>query len=211
MKNLLQSLLEMNPKNRISWDEFFNHKIFGVSKGSSSKKMSQFSKEIFENKFKQSKQFFDIQNDFQIHQKNQSYRDIFSYAQDGMENQKIQESYFMSIKNTPKTKKITTFTPTRKNFVPRGPSKNFTFNNNKLNDNDDKKTQKRINERTYYTNNEYFNTQNNSNRENSPFIKSNKIQKYYSNDKTISQESNKGSLSNNLNQINSKNESESIF
>lgn len=205
MKNLLQTLLEMNPNNRISWKEFFNHNIFEKNKPNSSKKISKFSKEIFENNFKESNHFFNIKNEIHSHKKIQSHRDIFSYAKEGINDSKIDESYFMSIKNTPKTKNITTYTPTRKTSYAQVSTNKFSSDYNNTNeDNEDKKTQKRFNEKFPLTNDEYFSIQDNSNREISPFRKSEKIQKNYSNDKNTLNQSRAEVFSNKLNEINKK-------
>lgn len=205
MKNLIQSLLEMNPNNRISWNEFFNHNIFEKTKPSPSKNISQFTKEIFENKIKESNQFFDIKNEIHSHQKIHSYKDIFSYAKDAMHDSKIDESYFMSIRNTPKTKNNTNYTPTRKtSFAQLSTNKFSSDYNNNYTDNDDKKTHKRANNKSPFTNDEYFSYNNNSNREISPFRKSEKIQKIYSIDKNVSKESRADVFNNKLNEINKK-------
>ena len=41
MKKLVRSLLQMDPKKRISWDEFFNHKIFDEEDIKNKKKFSK--------------------------------------------------------------------------------------------------------------------------------------------------------------------------
>lgn len=169
MKLLIQRILEMNPQKRISWEEFFCHSIFKRGLNQDDIPKTNFAKEILESNF--NPELIYKKYEQKIQQKNYSQRDVFSYIKDGISDPKVQESYFMSIKNTPKSKNNTISTPKKNSSYGQVSTNKYSSDQQINSDNDDKITHKRNKVSRPNTNNEYYSNNENYIRDISPFKK----------------------------------------
>lgn len=179
MKDLLISLLEMNPDKRISWESFFSHSIFKKYNNEDLLVKENFSRVIFENRFNE-ENFKDKNKNLELYSEREisEPKDIFSYLKKANKDANIQESHFMSIRNTPKIKDKNTFTPSKKSSFGNISTNKFSNDSYGFFNDEDRKTQKRPNEKKILTEDEYFSNREGINRHISPFSKNPKMKDY---------------------------------
>ena len=66
MKGLIRSLLQMDPQNRISWDDFFNHEIFAPERGRNTSSYASSSKKSLGSNGRSRKPLYTESDDFKL-------------------------------------------------------------------------------------------------------------------------------------------------